>query len=424
MGLSAESFVARPLEDWTQNAVMLNGKDQFLTLANAELVKSYTYKLGDKTQTIPGNEMASPDIATSNLLIEAYFQTEPNHGASVIVSKLAESGYQLAINKAGGPMRRPLKPYSADDQTSPDAAVTAAQKLMSLNHVVGILGTWSSAVTLAVLPLTLQAGIIEMNTSGAPDITSPKYRRLVFRTQPTDRPYGVSMARYAKQKGYAKVSMLVLNNPYALALRDSFNLEWGKLRMSAATIVIYNPSASSYAGEVQQALASKPDLLIVAGYTPDASIIVKEWYASDVKNHVMGPGFAFNEAFVKNVGVTVANGLLAVDGIPPIGTQGFKAFAEAYQAATGSDLADSFWPAQIHDQVNILALAIEAAQSTKGDDIAAKVRDVSNPPGTEVYDYASGARLLRQRKKINYQGDPGPCEFDETHNSVSDFAVW
>lgn len=330
------------------------------------------------------------------------------------------------VNKAGPPLGHRLKLYTVDDQTAPDAAVTAAQKLMSLNHVVAILGTWSSAVTLAVLPLTTQAGIVEMNTSGAPDVTSPKYRKLVFRTQPTDRPYGVSIARYAKSKGYAKVSVLALNNPFALAVRDSFNDEWSRLHMPASTIVVYNPGASSYAGEVQKALADKPDLLVVAGYTPDASIIVKEWYASDVKTHLIGPGFAFNDTLVKNVGAAAANGLLAVDGVPPVGTPGFKAFASAYHTATGADLADplSFWPAQVHDQVNILSLAIEAAKSTKGDDVAAKVRDIADPPGTEVYDYASGVKLLRQGKKINYQGASGPCDFDESHNIVTDFAVW
>lgn len=330
------------------------------------------------------------------------------------------------VNKAGPPLGRPFKLYTADDQTSPDPAVAAAQKLMSLNHVVAILGTWSSAVTLAVIPLTLQAGIIEMNTSGAPDVTSPKYRKLVFRTQPTDKPYGVSMARYAKSKNYAKVAALVLNNPFALAVRDSFMDEWNRMHMPAPSVVVYNPGASSYAGEVQKALADKPDLLIVAGYTPDASIIIKEWYASDVKTHLIGPGFAFNDALVKNVGVAAANGLLAVDGVPPVGTPGFKAFAPVYHTATGAELADplSFWPAQIHDQVNILALAIEAAKSTKGEDIAAKVREVSAPSGTEVYDYANGVKLLRQGKKINYQGASGPCDFDESHNIVTDFAVW
>ncbi|MDE2572354.1 MAG: ABC transporter substrate-binding protein, partial [bacterium] len=291
-----------------------------------------------------------------------------------------------AINKAGGPMGRPIKLYSEDSQTSPDAAVAIAQKLISLNHVTAIIGTWSSAVTLAVLPITTQAGVLEMNTSGAPDITSPKYRKLTFRTQPTDKPYGVVMARFAKRRGYRKVAVMALNNPAALAIRDAFNAEWRRLGMPPTPdAVVYNPKASSYAGELQKALQPNPDLMVICGYTPDASIIAKEWYAANVKTHVMGPGFAFNASFVKNVGESVSNGFFAVDGLPLINEPGYKAFAGAFQAATGATLASSFWSAQVHDQINLLALAMEAAKSTAAAEVAAKMRDIANPPGTEVY---------------------------------------
>lgn len=330
-----------------------------------------------------------------------------------------------AINAAGGPLGRKLVVHAEDDQTSPDAAVTAAQKLISLNHVAAIIGTWSSAVTLAVIPITSQAGIIEMNTSGAPEITSPKNRPLVFRTQPTDKPYGVVMARYAKQQNLRKVALMVLNNPYALALRDAFAAEWKHLGMpDPSAAVVYNPKASSYAGELQQALQGNPDLLIIAGYTPDATIITKEWYSANVKTKVMGPGFALNETFVKNVGASVSNGFLAVDGIPPVSQPGYKAFASTFKKATGAELEQSFWAAQAHDQINLIALAIEAAKSEKGTDLAEKLLVVANPPGTEVYDFASGAKLLRAGKKINYQGASGPCDFNAEHNIVTDFAVW
>ncbi|MGH7068663.1 MAG: ABC transporter substrate-binding protein [Acetobacteraceae bacterium] len=328
------------------------------------------------------------------------------------------------INQAGGPLGRKIALHANDSQTSPDAGVAAAQKLIGINHVVAILGTWSSGVSLAVIPITFEAGILEMNTSGAPQITAPKYRSLVFRTQPTDKPYGVVMARYAKQKGYRKVSLMVLNTPYALAVRAAFEAEWKKLGMQEPASLVYNPGATSYSGEVGKALADHPDLLIIAGYTPDASIIGKDWYAMNVSTHVMGPGFAFNEAFVKNLGAGVVEGFLAVDGVPPVDQPGFNAFAARFKKATGAELADNFWPAQAHDQINLLALAIESAKSLDGKTVAAHVMRISNPPGKEVYDFASGATLLRKGEKINYQGASGPCDFSSEHNVVTNFAVW
>lgn len=329
------------------------------------------------------------------------------------------------VNAAGGPLGRKLVLHASDGETKPDAAVTATEKLISINHVVAILGTWSSAVTLAVIPATFQAGIVEMNGSGAPSITGPEYRELVFRTYPIDTMHGVAMARFAKQKGYHKIFLMVLNNPYALATRSSFEAEWKKLGMSPPPkSLVYNPGATSYSAEVEQALRGKPDLLIVLGYTPDSSIIAKEWFAENVPTHVMGPGFAFTDAFVKNVGARVVEGFFAVDGIPAIGEPAFEAFAKKFTKATGASLAENYWSAQVHDQVNLLALAIEAGKSTVGKTVAQQIMLVANPPGEEVHDFASGAAALRKGQKINYEGASGPCDFTATHDVLANFAVW
>ncbi|HEY9460322.1 MAG TPA: ABC transporter substrate-binding protein, partial [Paralcaligenes sp.] len=59
------------------------------------------------------------------------------------------------VNKVGPPMGRKFRLYVEDGETNPDAGVRAAQKLIGVNRVKAILGTWSSAVTLAVAPLTI-----------------------------------------------------------------------------------------------------------------------------------------------------------------------------------------------------------------------------------------------------------------------------
>jgi branched-chain amino acid transport system substrate-binding protein len=97
------------------------------------------------------------------------------------------SGMQKAIeiavaevNAAGGAGGSKLELFAEDGQTKPDAAVLAAKKLIEVNKVQAILGTWSSGVTLAVMPLTDAANIIEMNCSGAPAISTLDTKDLVY----------------------------------------------------------------------------------------------------------------------------------------------------------------------------------------------------------------------------------------------------
>jgi hypothetical protein len=103
-GIAASDFAAGPLEDWTDSALTLDGKAQWLAIANSEMVKpiDYTARIGnqDEKRSATGKDLANLDIQDSSLLIEAYVQTKTP--GSVLVSKLADAGYQLAINRAGG----------------------------------------------------------------------------------------------------------------------------------------------------------------------------------------------------------------------------------------------------------------------------------------------------------------------------------
>jgi branched-chain amino acid transport system substrate-binding protein len=205
---------------------------------------------------------------------------------------------------------------------------------------------------------------------------------------------------------------------------DQFEAEWKKLGMSPAKQVTYNPNQPSYAGELQKALEGRPDLLIILGYAADTTIIVKEFYTTGLKTRVMGMDFAMNTQFVSNVGNPAANGLIKIGPILPVTAPGFKAFEERFNTETKLKLSDYPNAAQTHDQINLVALAIEAGKSTKGADLAKYLREVAGPTGQEVYDFAEGAKLLREGKKINYQGASGPCDFDDNHNVAADFGVW
>jgi hypothetical protein len=72
----------------------------------------------------------------------------------------------------------------------------------------------------------------------------------------------------------------------------------------------------------------------------------------------------------------------------------------------------------------ILALAMESAKKVDGESLAENIRKVANPPGTKVYSFAEGAKLLREGKKIDFEGLSGPQNFDEYGNVVTSLGVF
>src|SRR5262249_30255765 len=80
------------------------------------------------------------------------------------------------VNGAGGVLGRRVELVSEDDQTNPDAGVRAARKLIDVDKVVAIMGTWASAVTTAVAPLCWGSKTFLTTVPGAASITQLTYQ--------------------------------------------------------------------------------------------------------------------------------------------------------------------------------------------------------------------------------------------------------
>ncbi|HSH99242.1 MAG TPA: ABC transporter substrate-binding protein, partial [Reyranella sp.] len=88
------------------------------------------------------------------------------------------------VNAAGGVLGRRVQLISEDDQTSPEAAVRAARKLIDVDKVSAIMGTWASSVTTAVAPLCWESKTFLCTGSGADSITLLPHQGYLVRTQP------------------------------------------------------------------------------------------------------------------------------------------------------------------------------------------------------------------------------------------------
>lgn len=327
------------------------------------------------------------------------------------------------INQAGGIMGRKLVVYVEDSQTQPDAGVKAAKKLIEVNKVSAVMGTWSSAVTLAVAPVTVEAGVLEMNTSSSPAITDIKDNDLVFRTEPSQVFYGPIIGDVAYKQIWKTAVVLSLNNPSPIAVgaesKKAFEAKGGKVLET----IIYNPNQTSYKAEVEKALAHKPDGIILAGYAPDMTIILKEAFALGSTVKWIGPGFGINDTLIKNVGVEATEGLISVGPRAAMDSQAYKDFSKRFQDATGQDLAANIYAAEMRDQVALVALAMEAAQSTDSNVYKAKLREINSKDGKVVYSFAEGLAALKAGQKINYEGVSGSVDFDANGDTITDFSV-
>jgi branched-chain amino acid transport system substrate-binding protein len=327
------------------------------------------------------------------------------------------------INKAGGVAGKQIQLFTEDAQTNPDAGVRGARKLVDVNKVHAILGTWSSAVTLAVAPIAVQARIPQFCVSSSPVISTFKDDDFLYRTAYSQAVIASVYATTAQKLGFKTAALLILNNPYGIGLGDSFPDRFAKVGGQVTGKVIYNPNQSSYRSEIQQALAGKPDVILFGGYTPDGIQVFKEWFQLGLDGTWMGPGFAFDQKFVQGIGAQAAEGIIVVEGAPNLQSSAYKNADKLFRAAHKEE-AD-FFAAMAYDHLMVVALSVLAAKGdTAGDAIKANIRKVTNPPGKVVGSWAEAAPAVRAGEKVNYEGASSAIDFDDNGDAKTDFGVY
>ncbi|OZA01123.1 MAG: amino acid ABC transporter substrate-binding protein [Rhizobiales bacterium 17-65-6] len=329
------------------------------------------------------------------------------------------------VNAAGGAAGRKLEVSAEDTQTQPQAAVLAAKKLIEVNKVQAVLGTWASGVSLAVAPLTNDAGIILMNTSGAPALSVPpaNAKGLLFRFQATNDRFGRAFAEVAKKEGFKRPATMAFNNASGIGNTEGFRKAWEAQGGTVVANVVYEPNQPSYRAELQKVLAAKPDVIVMGSYLADTTIILREWFQTGETTRFIIPAWAANPQLVQALGPEVTEGIIAVDSISNEGSEAFKAYDAAYQKAMNQPGLSNVYAAMTWDMVVVLALAMEAAgPNADVAAIAGKLREVSGPGGKTVSTFAEGKAALKDGK-IDYQGASSILDFDQYGDVTPDFSV-
>jgi len=101
------------------------------------------------------------------------------------------------VNAQGGILGREISLTQENSETNPETAARAADKLINVNGVLAILGTWSSSVTLGIMPKCQEAGVIQMCTSSSSDIPVRDEKGLVFNFQALSPVWGRAIGNLA-----------------------------------------------------------------------------------------------------------------------------------------------------------------------------------------------------------------------------------
>lgn len=322
------------------------------------------------------------------------------------------------INDNGGVLGHKVKLVTQDDASDPGDAIPAAEKEISSDHVVAIVGP-ASATASVVLTQADRAKIPDLMYGGGAafdNVTDPYF----FRMSASDSEQAGAMALYAKSKGWTKVAFAIGNAPADQSLLPPLQDYAKRLGLTVTATVTIALNSTSFRSEINKIVAGHPQAVLTQFDIPSAGVLFSElgqqgllsmpWIASNLW---------YAAEFPKSVGTKVATGPIYILN-PSSGGDGEAAFLKTLKEQTGrtqpTNGEEDMW-----DAVNSWALGVETAGSFKSPQVEQGIVKAGNGPGTACNDFPSCSALIKAGTSINWDGAASSTDFNQYHNVFGNF---
>jgi branched-chain amino acid transport system substrate-binding protein len=346
---------------------------------------------------------------------------------------LRDSARLLAsqVNAMGGILDgKRLVLVEADDQTNPQAAVTAASRLVDVENVAGLVGPLSSSAVLAAAnAVAIPRRIVLISPSATnPTISDLQDNDYVFRTAVPDSLQGRVLAREIRRRNLSRVAVLAVNNAYGTGLLEVFRAQFQAAGGTLTHAATFEENRPAYRGELATAASGNPEALVLIGFPQSGgTTVLKQALENGFFSKFIFTDGMREASVAREVG---AGNLRESWGTMPASTaEGAlqNRFYEAFRRTSQLDPTGAY-AAEIYDSTMLLALAIQSAGSVEREKVRDHLRRVANAAqGAETIgpgDWGKARDVLGRGGRINYEGASGPCEFDEKGDVVGRIGIW
>ena len=342
-------------------------------------------------------------------------------------SDLAISVITKANQQAG--VDNTVKVVHEDNETSPQAAVQAARKLVDSDNASCITGAWASSDTIPTAQsVSIPDGVLQISpASTADEITGLDDDGLLNRTSPPDSFQGPTLANtIADALGGASgktVNIGARNDAYGTGLTQTFGDAWKDLGGSVGQQVIYDPEQPSYDSEAGQITSGNPDATVIIDF-PETFVKVapalertgnwdptKGWFTDGLAS----------SSLTEDISPQIVSGMRGTAPGAPDKGEASTAFDQLYTSSDPKDVDRQTFDAQQFDATVLCYLSAVAAGSTDGKDMADHLTDVSAPPGVPYTweQLPEAIKALQAGQDIDYQGASGAIDMDAAGDATA-----
>jgi branched-chain amino acid transport system substrate-binding protein len=276
------------------------------------------------------------------------------------------NGLQMAlatVNNQAGPQGTKLELVLADDESTPDGAVKALDKLVHDPQVVAIAGEINSPFVMASAPIIDRAGLPYLTGGSSPKTTlqSP----WIVRVGASDVVLADFLARYMVDE--LKLKGIAIMHDKTGIHNQRADLVATVLKDTAGVIPVANVTWTSgdrqFKTQLDQVMASHPQAILALGETPEGGSFFRQAKVSGAQVQIIAQrDFGVRRVF-EEAGDAAEGGLIFTEYAPDIQGEATKKWNAAYKKLYASDA--NVIAAQYYDALLLLAEALRTGGPTR-----------------------------------------------------------
>jgi len=268
------------------------------------------------------------------------------------------------INQQGGlkvgERRLPLRLYIEDNEDKAESAAAAAQKLISQNNVLAIIGPNASGNAIPAARICEDSSVIMIS----PWSTNPKTtegKKQVFRACFIDDFQGQVMAKFARQHLKADTAAVLYdvaseyNKGIAEYFKQFFEADGGKV----VAFTSYTTGDKDFSSQLTTIKAAAPQVLFLPNYYNEVPLQVRQARHQGLTCAIIGSDSWGSQELLTLGGADLEGSYFSTHYAPDIATPKAQEFIKAYEAKYGKKPDDV--AALTYDAGQLLCQAITRA---------------------------------------------------------------
>ena len=179
-----------------------------------------------------------------------------------------------AINAKGGIDGHPLEAVIYDDEGDPTKAVLAANKLISKDNVIAVIGPSLTPTTLAIAPILEQAKVPLISCAAGIKITDP-VKPYVFKTAQSDVLAVAAIYKHLQKQNTKKIGIITVANAFGESGKEQLLAQASTFKFEIVQAESFDAKDSDMTAQLTKIRKAQPDAVICWGTNPGPAVVAK-----------------------------------------------------------------------------------------------------------------------------------------------------